>query len=266
MTPLPLFLVDSFADRPFTGNPAAVVPVDDWPADAVLQQIAAELKQSETAFYGRDGDRLLLRWFTPTVEVDLCGHATLAAGVVALRQDTREGASVTFETCSGPLVVHRTGEGFRIELPRRDTAPVEAPAGLAEALGCSTELVLGGREAVVVVEDAAIVRALNPDLRALAALPDLFAACVTAPGTGADGNVDFVSRFFAPAQGIDEDPVTGSAHCTLAPYWGKRLGTTELRARQVGPRGGDLLCRVGEQRVELEGKARLVFEGRFLLD
>lgn len=262
MTTLPLFQVDAFTDRPFGGNPAAVVPLDRFPEDAWMQAVAAENALSETAFLvpRSDGD-WDLRWFTPAVEVDLCGHATLASGFVLLERLRPGSDAVRFHTKSGPLEVRRDGDRYRIDLPARPPRPIAAPAGLTEALGARPVEVLGARDVVAVFNGAEDVRALAPDFRALSAL-DAFAVCCTARGTGDDEDVDFVSRFFAPRKGIDEDPVTGSAHATLTPLWADRLGKRELRARQVSARGGELGCTLEGERVALTGAAVLVVEGR----
>jgi PhzF family phenazine biosynthesis protein len=268
---LPLYQVDAFTDRPFGGNPAAVIPLDIWLPDETLQAIAVENNLSETAFLvpKRPVDEVPcwhLRWFTPASEVDLCGHATLAAGSVALAGDAGVPACevVRFETLSGPLEVVHAGTHFRLDLPIRPATPCEPPAGLAAALGA--EVLWTGRSGPGLLTarlvDAAAVRALRPDQTALLAL-DAFAVCVTAAGGGPDPDVDFVSRFFAPKEGIPEDPVTGSAHCTLAPLWSEWLDTDHsLRARQVSARGGEITCTIVGDRVHLLGDAVRVLEGR----
>lgn len=261
---LPCYQVDAFTRTRFAGNPAAVVTLDRWLPDPLLQVIAAENAMPETAFLVPQGDDWHLRWFTPEVEVDLCGHATLAAGFVLLTRMHPQRRAVGFLTCSGPLTVTRDGDELSLDLPARPPVPEDMPPGLAEALGCRPLAALRARDWVLVVEDAAAVRALRPDMRALCEVPGLFGVAVTAPGDSPD--LDFVSRFFAPAQGIPEDPVTGSAHCSLAPYWADRLGKRVLQARQLSRRSGELRCTLAGDRVLLAGHAVLTRTGRLLLD
>jgi len=256
---LPIYQVDAFADAVFAGNPAAVVPLEAWLPDATLLAIAAENNLAETAFFVRDGESCELRWFTPAVEVDLCGHATLATAFVisTILQPGRERFAFTTRQ-AGALTVTREGERFVLDFPSRPPVPVDAHPDLLPALGGPAPVaVLGGRDYLVVYDDAAAVRGLTPDMAKLAAL-DRFAVCVTAPG---EGGVDFVSRLFAPSQGIPEDPVTGSTHCALIPYWAQRLGKTTLSARQVSARGGNLACALAGDRVKIGGTAVLYLEG-----
>jgi PhzF family phenazine biosynthesis protein len=256
---LPMYQVDAFTDSLFGGNPAAVCPLDAWLPDAVMQAIAAENNLSETAFFVREGGDYALRWFTPSVEVDLCGHATLAAGHVVLSFLEPARAAVSFRTVkAGTLTVSRDGDVLVMDFPARPATPCEPPAGLLAALGGSPREVLHARDHLIVYETAAEIAALKPDLAALAKV-DCWAAIVTAPG---ESGVDFVSRFFAPAQGVPEDPVTGSAHCTLVPYWAKRLGKTEFEARQLSRRGGALRCALNGDRVSIGGKAVVYLEGQ----
>lgn len=258
---LPIYQVDAFADAVFAGNPAAVVPLEDWLPDAVLQAVAAENNLSETAFIVRRGDGYELRWFTPSVEVDLCGHATLASAFVIATRLGWGGPRIDFTTRkAGTLSVTRNGDLYTLDFPSRPPERLEAPlAGLLEALGGPPPVaVLKARDVVAVYDDEAAVRGLKPDMGALARLEDCFAVIVTAPGSG---GVDFVSRFFAPAKGIPEDPVTGSAHCTLIPYWARRLGKERLEARQVSARGGALSCALAGDRVRIAGKAVLYMDG-----
>jgi len=269
---IPLWQVDAFASRPFTGNPAAVCPLEAWLADDVMQAIAAENNLSETAFFvPRSGGDFDLRWFTPAVEVELCGHATLASAWVVLHEMAPGRERVVFHTKSGPLTVTRDGDRLRMDLPARPPRPAEASPELAAALGRAPVTTLRARDPLAVFERAEDVRALAPDMAALAALKTGTGVIVTAPGTGADADVDFVSRFFAPAKGIPEDPVTGGAHTTLVPYWAGRLGKPVLRARQVSARGGELACMLeggardgveaGGGRVVLGGRAVVVLRG-----
>jgi PhzF family phenazine biosynthesis protein len=260
---IPFAQIDAFADKPFTGNPAAVMPLDAWLDDALLQAIAAENNLSETAFLVADESGAAdyeLRWFTPGTEVALCGHATLASGHSLLTRDG--GQRVTFRTRrAGILEVTREGEGYAMALPAYPPQPADVP-GLLEALGLAAGEVLrhpNGYD-LVVLNDAAAVRAVAPDYRALAAIGDTL-NIVTAPGD----DTDVVSRVFAPAAGIDEDPVTGSAHCVLAPYWVKRLERSRFTAFQASARGGHLDCEVAGDRVILRGRCVTVIEGRFIL-
>lgn len=269
MKKIPCFQVDAFSDRPFAGNPAAVCPLAGWLPDELMQAIAAENALSETAFFVRraDGD-FDLRWFTPAVEVDLCGHATLASALVLFDQLEPARAAVRFHTRSGPLVVERAAGGLlAMDLPAWPPRSVAASEEVARALGCRPRELLRGRDLLAVVDGAEQVRSLTPDLARVAAL-DVFAVCVTAPGggpDGQDGDVDFVSRFFAPARGVPEDPVTGSAHSQLVPYWARRLGKDRLRARQVSRRGGALEAELAGDRVRLLAAACLVKTGELLL-
>ena len=266
---LPLYQVDAFADRAFAGNPAAVCLVEAPIPDAVMQAIAAENNLSETAFIdvgrGSGQETLGLRWFTPTVEVELCGHATLASGFVLLTEVSPTRAKVTFRTRSGLLSVERGDEGTMVlDFPVSRPAPVEADlrARVARAIGVEPREVVAGKAAYFAeLASAAAVRAVRPDLAAVAALGT--SACVTATGADEASPVDFVSRYFAPAHGIPEDPVTGSAHCTLTPYWAARLGKQRLRARQVSRRGGELACALDGERVRIGGACRLVITGTF---
>ena len=259
MTSLPIYQVDAFTDTVFGGNPAAVVPLERWPSDAQLQAIAAENNLSETAFIVPQGVGYGLRWFTPTVEVDLCGHATLAAAhvITTILEPDRQRVDF-FTQAAGILTVERDGDRLVLDFPARPPKTVNAPTALTAALGGPAPLAeLTARDEVVQYEDAAAVSDLTPDFRVLGQLDR--AVIVTAPGT--DG-VDFVSRFFAPTHGIDEDPVTGSAHCTLIPFWAKRLGRTVLEARQISARGGALMCEHRGERVRIGGRAVLYLEGR----
>lgn len=260
MTDLRFVQVDAFADRPFTGNPAAVIPLDAWLPDEVMQAIAQENNLSETAFtVPTSGDAdYELRWFTPTTEVALCGHATLASGHVLI-----EGDEVRFRTRkAGVLVVGREGDALTLDLPETLVKPGSHEA-LLDALGTpEAELFLSwkGAEAtaIILLENEAAVRACSPDIRALASI-DLM-AIVTAPG---DGDYDVVSRVFVPAWGVDEDPVTGSAHAALAPFWAGRLGRDSFTAFQASRRGGRVECRISGDRVILSGRCVTVIEGQF---
>lgn len=255
---LNLYQVDAFTRRLFAGNPAAVVPLEEWPDEHLLQQIAAENNLSETAFVGPGEAGLRLRWFTPAAEVDLCGHATLATAFVLFTIAGAGGDTLEFESRSGKLTVTR-GENGRLEMDL-PAWPIEARTvtpGIAQTLGAVPQEVWHGHYDMAVFESAEEVRALKPDLKRIAQL-DSTGMIVTAPGT----DCDFVSRFFGPRVGIAEDPCTGSAHCMSAPYWAERLGRNPLHARQVSVRGGELWCRVDGDRVHVSGSAVLYLEGR----
>ena len=251
---LPLFQIDAFAERVFQGNPAAVCPLEAWLPEALMQAIAAENNLSETAFCVPEGEGYGLRWFTPLKEIDLCGHATLATAHVLFEHLGFAGAEIVFSTRSGALRVTRAGDRLAMDFPAKAIEPCAAPAALIEGLGRMPLEVYGGRDYLAVFADAAEVRALTPDPRRLAEL-DRHGVIVTAPGGAEDGDVDFVSRFFVPKFGVDEDPVTGSAHCSLTPFWAARLGKTTLEARQVSRRGGRLQCTLAGERVILRGRA-----------
>lgn len=259
---VPYWHVDAFAERPFTGNQAAVMILETWPDDAVLQAIGEENNFAETAFLVRDAGAAAdweLRWFTPTVEIRLCGHATLAAGYVLLGQDA-SCSSVRFRTRkAGVLEVRRTGTQCEVALPAIPVAPGDWPQAVA-AMGASPREVLRSPDQynVFVYASEAEIRALRPDLRALAALgPDAFIA--TAPGSA----TDIVSRVFVPGSGVDEDAVTGSAHAVLTPYWAARLGRAAFTAAQASARGGKLTCTLDGDRVWLGGPCVTVVEGMF---
>jgi PhzF family phenazine biosynthesis protein len=265
---LPYWHVDAFADRPFTGNQAAVMPLDAWLPDAVLLAIGEENNFAETAFVVPDSTGEAdweLRWFTPTSEVALCGHATLASGHVLLTraEGAPGGERVTFRTRrSGVLEVRRAAAGYELALPVTRVAPYTDEALLA-ALGTDGECFqsISGAEqtTIVLLQDQAAVRALAPDMRTLRTI-DAMAIC-TAPGTG----TDVVSRVFVPAWGVDEDAVTGSAHAALAPFWAERLGRDHFTAHQASARGGDVQCRLEGERAWLGGRCVTVVEGRFYL-
>lgn len=259
-TSAPIYQVDAFANRRFAGNPAAVVLLERFPDDVVMQAIAAENNLAETAFVVPHASDYRLRWFTPRVEVPLCGHATLASAAVVMERIEPERERVVFDTASGPLTVDRTPGGYRMDFPARPTARSDAPSRLADALGADVLEDVQANAFVYLVRLVSVqaVRALNPDMAVLAAL-DRGGVIVTAAD---GGDYDFVSRYFAPAKGVSEDPVTGSAHCALAPYWAARLGRTAFRAYQASPRGGEMRCRLIGERVELEGSCVFYLEGR----
>ena len=244
------YQVDAFATRAFEGNPAAVCPLEAWLDDGLLQAIAEENNLSETAFFVPSGEGFELRWFTPLREVDLCGHATLAAAHVLFEMLGYAGPAITFETRSGELIVQRKGARLEMNFPACPPSPCERSEILAQGLGQRPLEVLAADDYLAVFDSEATVRAIKPDMTLLGQL-DLRGVIVTAPGS----DVDFVSRFFAPKFGIPEDPVTGSAHCELAPYWAKQLGKNVLTARQVSKRGGNIGCELKTDRVILSGCA-----------
>jgi PhzF family phenazine biosynthesis protein len=258
---LPLYQVDAFADRVFAGNPAAVIPLDSWLPDATMQAIAAENNLPATAFFRYEGERCAIRWFTPTVELPLCGHGTLAAAHVILNILDTSAARVLFDTKAGALTVSRHGSGLALDLPLNRATPCAPPPGLAEALGRVPAAVLTTRNYLAVFDRIDHVVDLAPDFAALARLYCI-GVIVTAPGR--DG-IHCVSRYFAPVLGVEEDAVTGSAHCTIVPYWSGRLGKSTIVARQVSPRGGALTGEVCGDRVILAGEARLYLEGTISL-
>ena len=229
------FVVHSFTDRIFTGNPAGVCPLEGWIDEETMQKIATENRLSETAFFAREGEAYRLRWFTPRNEVDLCGHATLASAHVLFDHLGHEADTIKFHTLSGELAVWKDGESLVMDFPSRPAQEVEAPDHLAAGLRSDVDHVFKSRDYMAVFESERQVRELDPDFSELEKL-DCTGIIATAPGE----QVDFVSRFFAPREGVPEDPVTGSAHCTLAPYWAARFGRNELVARQVSARGGEL--------------------------
>ena len=255
-----LYQIDAFTDRPFAGNPAAVCPLDDWPDDATLQAIAAENNLSETAFIVPNDEGYHLRWFTPAVEVPLCGHATLASGHVVLNHLRPGTDAVAFETLSGPLHVRRDGDRLKMDFPALPPEPVEPPPGLVESIGGAPVEILKANYYMLVYANEEEIEVLTPDFNSLGRLEGVN-VMATAPGR----EVDFVSRFFAPAAGINEDPVTGSAHCMGAPYWVMKLDKSVLTARQISERGGDLVCELIDDRVHLTGACAFYMEGTITL-
>ena len=249
---VPYFQVDAFTERAFGGNPAGVCLFDHWLPASVLQQIAGENNLSETAFLVGSGDTWELRWFTPTVEVDLCGHATLAAAFVIFTELGHTGATVRFKTKSGELGASFARGVVMMDFPSRPGQPCAAPAGLISGLGHIPREVLKSRDFLAVLSSEDDVLTLTPDLHQLATLD-----CLGIIATARGNNVDFVSRFFAPRAGITEDPVTGSAHCTLIPYWAEKLGKQRLTARQLSRRGGTIHCEMRGDRTAIGGSAVL---------
>ena len=257
---IPLYQLDAFSRDAFGGNPAAVCPLDGWLGDDMLQAIAAENNLAETAFFVRENGAYRLRWFTPVAEVPLCGHATLATGHVILKMLEPERERVRFETLSGPVEVSRDGERLSLDFPALPLQRELDPDLVTGAIGVRPEALWEADRGMAVLGDAAQVRELRPDIGRIAELP-FKSLIVTA--RGADGDCDFVSRFFAPKLGIAEDPVTGSAHCVLTPYWSGVLGKPSLFARQLSSRGGELWVEDRGSRVRLSGDCVLVIEGSF---
>jgi PhzF family phenazine biosynthesis protein len=255
-----MYQVDAFTDTLFGGNPAAVCPLTEWLPDDIMQKIAEENNLSETAYFVAEGTGYRLRWFTPVAEVDLCGHATLASAFVILNYLDPSLDAAVFDTQSGELIVRRDGDLLAMDFPARPPAPCEVPALLSLALGVRPREVHASRDLMALFDTEEQVRALRPNMNLLGQV-DTFAVIVTAPGS----DRDFVSRFFAPRGGIVEDPVTGSAHCTLTPYWSRRLGKTNLYARQVSARGGELWCELRGDRVVIKGRAVKFLEGEIVL-
>jgi PhzF family phenazine biosynthesis protein len=251
------YQVDAFTDTLFRGNPAGVCPLAGWLPPETMQSVAMENNQAETAFYVPGPERFGLRWFTPAVEVDLCGHATLAAAFVIFHFDRFAGPKIEFDSPSGALAVGRDGDLLTLDFPADRAVRTEAPAGLVEAVGSMpAEIYKGRTDYMLVYRTQKEIERLAPDFGRLAKIPAR-GVIATAPGD----RVDFVSRFFGPQVGINEDPVTGSAHTTLTPYWAARRGRTELSALQLSKRGGALRCRLAGDRVEISGRARAYLQG-----
>ena len=257
---LQIYQVDAFTTQIFAGNPAAVVPLTEWIDDALMQQIAAENNLAETAFFvpvDTTGNHWHIRWFTPAVEVPLCGHATLATAAVIRREFSPSSWPITLESASGQLNVDVDGDAFILNFPANEAVPGGIPEGMPEALGTEVEecLVTEGFY-LMILPDRTAVQTISPDFSKIVSLSKN-SIIVTAPGQ----SVDFVSRFFAPGIGIDEDPVTGAAHCVLTPYWSKRLGKNKLKAMQISHRGGELGCELRDDRVLLRGHAVFYLKG-----
>jgi PhzF family phenazine biosynthesis protein len=257
-----LYQIDAFAEKVFHGNPASVCPLDDWLPENVMQLIAMENNQAETAFFVSVGDRFDIRWFTPSTEVSLCGHATLAAAFVIFQSHPSRGPAIEFNSRSGLLRVLKEGDLLTLDFPADQPSKVPAPYGLIAAMGLKPRDVYKGKtDYMLVYSSAEEIENLRPEMERVAEVPAR-GIIVTAPGR----DVDFVSRFFAPQSGIPEDPVTGSAHTTLTPYWAGRLGRNELSAKQLSKRGGWLRCRLVGKRVEISGRAHAYMAGKIHLD
>ncbi|MGF1671531.1 MAG: PhzF family phenazine biosynthesis protein [Balneolaceae bacterium] len=258
---LKIYQVDAFTDEVFGGNPAAVIPLNHWLSVDLMQAIAAENNLSETAFFVPSDDGFDLRWFTPEVEVDLCGHATLAVAHVLFRHENYNEETINFDTKSGELIVNRTGKYLTMNFPATIPEKVDPPSGLLDALGVLSNEIYFKSDYLVLVESETELKILKPDFSKLKKI-DTRGVIVTAPGS----DYDFVSRFFAPAVGINEDPVTGSAHTMLTPFWSNRLGKSSFKAAQLSKRGGSLQCNLKGGRVELTGEAVTFFAGMIYLE
>ncbi len=258
-----IFQVDAFTDTVFKGNPAAVIPLQEWPDDRTLQQIAAENNLSETAYFSENEDgSFQLRWFTPETEVDLCGHATLASAHILFEQLNHQKKEITFHTKSGKLTVQKRDDMYIMDFPSNPPKPVPVPKLLPEAIGIIPIYTGVNIDMLVLVQSEQDVRDIKPDMPLLKKM-EVRGVIVTAPAD--EPQTDFVSRFFAPAVGVPEDPVTGSAHTVLTPFWAKRLGKNELRGMQISTRGGDLICIQKEGRVEIGGKAVTYMAGEITI-
>ena len=258
---IPIYQVDAFTDKLFGGNPAAICPLTEWLPAPEMQKIAAENNLAETAFFIPQGKDYELRWFTPEVEIDLCGHATLATAHILFTMLQYEGDIIHFHTLkAGTLTVHRDKDIYTLNFPSRLPQVCEVPDGLKQAIGGNPVEILRSRDYLLVYENESEVKALNPDFLALGKIQSV-GFIATSPGD----NCDFVSRFFAPGSGINEDPVTGSAHCSLIPYWAKRLGKNNLHAFQVSSRIGELQCELKNDRVLMSGKAVTYLKGEIFI-
>lgn len=260
---LDLYQVDAFASKTFEGNPAAVCPLDSWLPDELLQKIAEENNLSETAFFVREKNEFSLRWFTPEAEVDLCGHATLAAAHVLFEHLSFQSQYVTFHTKSGALIIEKTNNGYSMTFPASQLEPVTPPPTLIQALGVNPKTVLADFDYIVVLNSEEDLRNLTPDFVQLTEL-DRRGVVVTAPAD--DSDIDFVSRCFFPKLRVNEDPVTGSAHCELAPYWSEQLGINTLQARQLSKRQGSMTCKISQDNVVLIGHAVDYLQGKITLE
>jgi len=258
---IPIYQIDAFSNRVFAGNPAAVCPLEEWLEDSVLQAIAQENNLSETAFFVPEENGYHIRWFTPVAEVDLCGHATLATAFVIFNYLEPSLSEVNFSSRSGRLTVVRENELLSMDFPSQPPLPCEAPKELVNGLRKEPLEVLCSEDYFVLFSSEKQIRELNPDMGMLKKL-DLRGVIVTAKGN----KVDFVSRFFAPKFGVDEDPVTGSAHCALTPYWANKLNKKNLHAHQVSQRGGELFCKDCGDRVKISGRAIKFMEGSIIID
>ena len=255
------FIVDAFTDKLFKGNPAGVCLPEEWPADEIMQNIAFENNLSETAFLVKNDDGYDLRWFTPEIEIDLCGHATLASAFVLSNFVDKNASVIRFKTMSGLLTVTKKGDLYEMDFPARKPDRVELTDQMSRAIGAPALEAYKSRDLLLLVENECQVLRLTPDFELMKQLPGCLAVIVTAKGK----EVDFVSRVFAPGAGLPEDPVTGSVHCTLIPFWAERLGKEEMVAKQLSKRGGTLYCKNCGDRVKIAGKAALYLRGELLI-
>lgn len=255
------FIVDAFTDELFKGNPAGVCILDEWIDESIMQNIAFENNLAETAFIVKRKDYYDLRWFTPELEMDLCGHATLASAFIVDNFVEKYSAPIRFETMSGALIVEKTNDLYVMDFPARKPIPVEVTTLMEKAIGVSVLEAHLSRDLLLLVEDENIVRTLTPNIELIKTIPDAFALIVTSKGKGCD----FVSRFFAPNASVPEDPVTGSAHCTLIPFWSERLHKRKMLAMQLSKRGGTLFCEDYGDRVKIAGKATLYLQGEIII-
>ncbi|MFY7788693.1 MAG: PhzF family phenazine biosynthesis protein [Thermoflexibacteraceae bacterium] len=256
---IPIYQVDAFSDKVFGGNPAAVCPLSSWLADDILQKIAQENNLAETAFFVPTEKGFHLRWFTPELEIDLCGHATLATAHVLFTCLGYAANQITFQSKSGELIVSRQGDLLTLDFPTREPQPTTLPQEILEAIGVAPQEVLKARDYVLVYENEEVIQKIAPNA-ALLQKVDLGTGGVIVTAKG--NTVDFVSRFFTPQASLFEDPVTGSAHCSLIPFWAKRLGKNNLHAYQISARKGELFCELLGERVKITGKCVLYLEGR----
>ena len=258
---LEIYQVDAFTTEPFHGNPAAVVPLDAWLPDETMQKIALENNLSDTGFFVKEGDKYHIRWFTPSVEVPLCGHATLASAHILFNELKAAKDSITFLSKSGELRVDRQGDRLVLDFPAIFVDRIESADAIIAALGKQPVAIYKATDYLVIYDSEETIASLTPDFNALNKT-DARGVIVTAPGN----SVDFVSRFFGPGFGITEDPVTGSAHCALTPYWAQELGKNSLTARQISARGGDVFCELAGDRVKIGGYAALYLKGEIVLE
>lgn len=259
---IPIYQVDAFTSEVFSGNPAAVCIIEEWLDDNIMQSIASENNLSETAFIVQRDGQFKIRWFTPKTEVDLCGHATLASAFVLFEEELIDNNTVTFESQSGPLTVEGLDDGLlSMNFPSRRPIACKKPEVLEDALGTNVVATLASRDLLVILENEEKVSNLLPNLEVLSRIKEYMAVIVSAKGN----KVDFVSRFFAPNAGVPEDPVTGSSHCTLIPYWSEQLNKDKLHALQLSPRGGELFCENMGGRVVIKGKAVMYMKGEIYI-
>lgn len=254
---IPIYQVDAFASALFKGNPAAICILDDWLPEKVMQNIAAENCLAETSFLVKKGEKFHLRWFTPTVEIDLCGHATMATAFVVFQLNPGMSKVDFYTTKSGMVSVEKSGDLLMMNFPSRPPTPIKMPNNLVEALGKAPVEIFAARDLLAVYDNEDDILPMKPDMAKLSTVKEGFGVIVTAKGK----DCDFVSRFFAPKAGVPEDPVTGSSHCTLVPFWAERLKKTKLHAMQLSERGGELFCELDGDRVKMSGKAQLYLRG-----